>query len=71
MNFYVGGARFLPPVLTQLGLALVAFNRRVHDILSTRNSRIVENCDHLYNGREAHVACIVADWLVKTVGLPR
>ena len=40
MNFYVGAPRFLPPVLTQLGLACLAFNRRGHDILSTFNSRI-------------------------------
>ena len=39
MNFYVGASRFLPPVLTQLGLACLAFNRRGHDIMSTRNSR--------------------------------
>ena len=40
MNFYVGAPRFLPPVLTQLGFACLAFNRRGHDILSTFNSRI-------------------------------
>ena len=39
MNFYVCAPRFLPPVLTRLGLACLAFNRRGHDILSTRNSR--------------------------------
>jgi pimeloyl-ACP methyl ester carboxylesterase len=39
MNFYTGPPRFLPPVLTRLGLACLAFNRRGHDILSTRNSR--------------------------------
>ena len=42
MNFYVGAARFLPPALTRLGLTFVAFNRRGHDILSTRSSRIAE-----------------------------
>ena len=42
MNFYVGAPRFLPPVLTRLGLACLAFNRRGHDILSTRNSRAAE-----------------------------
>ena len=42
MNFYVGAPRFLPPVLTRLGLACLAFNRRGHDILSTRNSRSPE-----------------------------
>ena len=40
MNFYVGASRFLPPVLTRLGLTCLAFNRRGHDILSTRHSRI-------------------------------
>ena len=42
MNFYVGAARFLPPVLTRLGLSFLAFNRRGHDILTTRASRIAE-----------------------------
>jgi len=42
MNFYTGGARFLPPALTQLGLAVLAFNRRGHDILTTRMSRAAE-----------------------------
>jgi pimeloyl-ACP methyl ester carboxylesterase len=42
MNFYTGASRFLPPVLTRLGLACLTFNRRGHDILSTRNSRQVE-----------------------------
>lgn len=40
MNFYVGAPRFLPPVLARMGLASLAFNRRGHDILSTRDSRI-------------------------------
>jgi pimeloyl-ACP methyl ester carboxylesterase len=42
MNFYTGGARFLPPALTRLGLAVLAFNRRGHDILTTRMSRAAE-----------------------------
>ena len=42
MNFYTCAMRFLPPVLVRLGLACLAFNRRGHDILSTRNSRIAE-----------------------------
>ena len=42
MNFYTGGARFLPPVLTKLGIAVLAFNRRGHDILTTRASRAAE-----------------------------
>jgi pimeloyl-ACP methyl ester carboxylesterase len=39
MNFYTGALRFLPPVLVNLGFACLAFNRRGHDILSTRDSR--------------------------------
>ena len=42
MNFYVGALRFLPPALTRLGYACLAFNRRGHDILTTRNSRKAE-----------------------------
>lgn len=42
MNFYIGAPRFLPPVLTELGFACLAFNRRGHDILSVRNSRDAE-----------------------------
>jgi pimeloyl-ACP methyl ester carboxylesterase len=42
MNFYVGAMRFLPPALVGLGLACLAFNRRGHDILSTRDSRVAE-----------------------------
>lgn len=42
MNFYTGALRFLPPELTRMGYACLAFNRRGHDILSTRNSRIAE-----------------------------
>lgn len=42
MNFYVCGAQFLAPALTRLGFAFLAFNRRGHDTLSTRNSRLAE-----------------------------
>ena len=42
MNFYVGPLKFLPPALTDLGYACLAYNRRGHDILSTRDSREAE-----------------------------
>jgi pimeloyl-ACP methyl ester carboxylesterase len=42
MNFYTGAMRFLPPALVRLGLICLAFNRRGHDILSTRSSRVAE-----------------------------
>jgi len=39
MNFYVGPPRFLPPALTRLGFACLAFNRRGHDVLSIRGDK--------------------------------
>src|SRR5207248_8695376 len=42
MNFYSGAPRFLPPALTELGLACLAFNRRGHDVLAIRDSRAAE-----------------------------
>jgi pimeloyl-ACP methyl ester carboxylesterase len=42
MNFYVGAPRFLPPALTGMGYACLAFNRRRHDILGIRDSRAAE-----------------------------
>jgi len=42
MNFYVGPPRFLPPYLTSLGLACLAYNRRGHDVLANRDSRELE-----------------------------
>lgn len=42
MNFYTGPMRFLPAVLTRIGLACLAFNRRGHDILTTCSSRVAE-----------------------------
>src|SRR5271163_498144 len=73
MNFYVGAPRFLPPVLTRLGLACLAYNRRGHDILSTRDSRLPEggafqtvaeaiadnDCAAAWLGARGHAAPIV------------
>ena len=42
MNFYIGHNRFMPPALVPLGYAVLAYNRRGHDILSIRDSREVE-----------------------------
>ncbi len=39
MNFYTGPSRFLPPALTKLGYACLAYNRRGHDVVATLNSR--------------------------------
>ena len=38
-NFYTGPSRFLPPHLLAAGYAVLAYNRRGHDILATLNSR--------------------------------
>ncbi len=39
MNFAVGAPRFLPPALVPRGFACLAYNRRSHEILTTRDSR--------------------------------
>ena len=65
----------LPPVLTELGFACLAFNRRGHDILSIRDSRAPEG-GALQLTREAiadndpsgtpspRAASIFAEWLI-------
>ncbi len=42
MNFYTGAARFLAPALVAMGYSFLAFNRRGHDVLTTRLSRAPE-----------------------------
>jgi pimeloyl-ACP methyl ester carboxylesterase len=63
MNFYVGAPRFLPPVLTELGLACLAFNRRGHDILSIRDSRAAEGAAFQLTHEGIADNCYAADWL--------
>lgn len=70
MNFYVGAPRFLPPALTRLGYACLAFNRRGHDILGTRDSRAAEGAAYQLT-REAIVDNrLAAEWLAAR-GFPR
>ena len=69
MNFYVGAPRFLPPVLTKLGLVCLAFNRRGHDILSTRNSRTPEGGAFQSTGEAIADNRAAAAWL-KARGFP-
>jgi pimeloyl-ACP methyl ester carboxylesterase len=69
MNFYVGAPRFLPPVLTRLGLACLAFNRRGHDVLSTRNSRQCEGGAFQFTREAIADNRIAAEWL-KARGFP-
>ncbi len=69
MNFYVGASRFLAPALTRLGLACLAFNRRGHDILSTRNSRLSEGGAFQFTREAIADNRIAAEWL-KARGYP-
>jgi len=63
MNFYTGPMRFLPPVLVTLGLACLAFNRRGHDILSTRSSRLAEGGAFQTAGESIEDNRLAARWL--------
>jgi pimeloyl-ACP methyl ester carboxylesterase len=69
MNFYTGASRFLPPALTRLGLACLAFNRRGHDILSTRSSRVVEGGAFQFTREALADNHIAAEWM-KARGYP-
>jgi pimeloyl-ACP methyl ester carboxylesterase len=70
MNFYVGAPRFLPPVLTRLGFACLAFNRRGHDILSIRDSRAAEGAAFQLTREGIEDNNYAADWLAQR-GFPR
>lgn len=63
MNFYVGAPRFLPPALTQLGFACLAFNRRGHDILSIRDSRAAEGAAFQTTAEGIADNRIAAEWM--------
>jgi pimeloyl-ACP methyl ester carboxylesterase len=65
MNFYTGAMRFLPPALTSMGLACLAFNRRGHDVVSTRASRVAEGgaFQTAHEGIEDN--SLAAQWLAK------
>jgi pimeloyl-ACP methyl ester carboxylesterase len=63
MNFYVGAPRFLPPALARLGFACLAFNRRGHDILGTRNSRAAEGAAFQLTREAITDNAIAARWL--------
>ncbi|HSD53958.1 MAG TPA: alpha/beta hydrolase [Burkholderiales bacterium] len=63
MNFYVGAPRFLPPALTRLGLACLAFNRRGHDILGIRASRAAEGAAYQLTREAIADNRVAAEWL--------
>ena len=65
MNFYVGAPRFLPPMLTRLGFACLAFNRRGHDILSIRDSRAAEGAAFQLTREGIEDNNYAADWLAQ------
>jgi pimeloyl-ACP methyl ester carboxylesterase len=65
MNFYVGALRFLPPALTRLGFACLAFNRRGHDIMSTRNSRNAEGGAFQVTREGIEDNAIAARWMAE------
>lgn len=70
MNFYTGAPRFLPPALSALGLASLAFNRRGHDILAIRNSRAAEGAAFQSYREAIEDNRIAATWLAEQ-GFPR
>jgi pimeloyl-ACP methyl ester carboxylesterase len=63
MNFYTGAPRFLPPALTRMGLACLAFNRRGHDILGIRDSRAAEGAAFQTYAEAIDDNRIAARWL--------
>ncbi len=69
MSFLWGAPRFLPPVLTRLGYACLAFNRRGHDILSIRDSRQAEGAAFQMTHEAIEDNRIAARWIAGQ-GLP-
>jgi pimeloyl-ACP methyl ester carboxylesterase len=63
MNFYTGAPRFLPPALTAMGYACLAFNRRGHDILSIRDSRAAEGAAFQLTREGIEDNAIAARWM--------
>jgi pimeloyl-ACP methyl ester carboxylesterase len=63
MNFYIGAPRFLPPALTAMGYACLAFNRRGHDILSIRDSRAAEGAAFQLTHEGIEDNRIAAEWM--------
>ena len=63
MNFYTGAPRFLPPALTAMGYACLAFNRRGHDILSIRDSRAAEGAAFQLTAEGIEDNRIAAEWM--------
>ncbi len=69
MSFLWGAPRFLPPVLTRLGYACLAFNRRGHDVLSIRDSRQAEGAAFQMTHEAIEDNRLASRWLADR-GLP-
>jgi len=69
MSFLWGAPRFLPPALTAMGYACLAFNRRGHDILSIRDSRQAEGAAFQLTREAIEDNRLAAAWLADR-GLP-
>jgi len=65
MNFYMGAPRFLPPALTAMGYACLAFNRRGHDILGIRNSRATEGAAYQTYAEAIEDNRLAAKWVAE------
>ena len=63
MNFYVGHSRWLVPALLGAGFACLAYNRRGHDTLSTRNSREPEGNAFQTAAQAREDNELAGDWL--------
>lgn len=63
MNFYTGAARFLAPALVAMGYTFLAFNRRGHDVLTTRASRVPEGGAFQTTGEALADNRYAAQWL--------
>lgn len=69
MSFLWGAPRFLPPALTTLGYACLAFNRRGHDVLSIRDCRQAEGAAFQLTREAIEDNRLAAAWLAER-GLP-
>ncbi len=65
MNFYTGALRFLPPALTAMGYACLAFNRRGRDILGIRDSRAAEGAAFQLVAEAVEDNACAARWLAE------
>ncbi len=63
LNFYSGPSKFLPPVLTAMGYACLAFNRRGHDVLVTPQGRLASGGAYQTAAEAVADNVFASDWL--------